>query len=559
MFVDSKPAVYLAQVLFGLFVTNSALPMTSQIPGLPTDSLIKAKLGPENETRVRIHDATPPSPESLILQASIPYPVRDTAITLNFTYFGFQIPVVRALSTINDARRQVRSYLASYSEFEKRKDVFEYSTPCSPPATCICSVFVLAYPSLGLSWVQLDQILEGLTLFTSGGGIDRQLHCQALKFEVHISKTGKIGTGLLSCTLNRRRSATEVERRAEILNTGQELNSGLDLVPVLTNETSSDLSNASSLLSNSVVEFPLNTPGTKINLAFVWLGSPISSTLINEVLHGAFLKIAPFLIASADERVPNGVFLYWTAAGKTEVAIQIYGMVQISWSQVDSVVAGLYRFTNGIGTDHDQEHYKNLGFDIKDGNGVIIGYGNLLAVRVKGYDDNTATTTAATDEKRSPLPPPPPSSQPPPTPLDLHLHNTTHLTPPPSALTAHFILTFTYLGEPLPDDFVNACLQQARRRIQPAIRATPDRAIGPAGFEAHLGTVQVVIAAYEGAELTWWQLGEILSELDVYCTLPHKRLLVFEIEVEGWGRLGAGRLWWYEGPWSTGVGVGGDA
>ncbi len=55
-------------------------------------------------------------------------------------------------------------------------------------------------------------------------------------------------------------------------------------------------------------------------------------------------------------------------------------MPPLSWLQVDVVMAGLYRFTNGIGTVGEREHYRNLSFEVMDERGVNIGFGNLLAV-----------------------------------------------------------------------------------------------------------------------------------------------------------------------------------
>lgn len=57
-----------------------------------------------------------------------------------------------------------------------------------------------------------------------------------------------------------------------------------------------------------------------------------------------------------------------------------YGTNQLSWSQLNSIITGLFQFTNGIGTPHGEEHFKNLGFDVKDENGRTIGYGDLLAI-----------------------------------------------------------------------------------------------------------------------------------------------------------------------------------
>ena len=60
----------------------------------------------------------------------------------------------------------------------------------------------------------------------------------------------------------------------------------------------------------------------------------------------------------------------------------------MTWAMVDTVLAGLYEFTNGIGTEHGREFYRCLEFEVWDGEGVgdgggkgvVVGYGNLLEV-----------------------------------------------------------------------------------------------------------------------------------------------------------------------------------
>lgn len=543
MYLVGRPGTYTAQVLFSLLVTTSALPTTSLDLRQTTDSPINSTLGLDNETLIRLPIGMPWSPEMSTSQASIPYPVPDTAITLNFTHFGFQIPVVRAISIIYDARRQVLSHLASDSEDATRNRIFEYSTRATLPAPRVCSVVIQAYGGLGISWLQLDQILEGLTQFSGGAGIDHQVHYQALEFEVNVSAEGRMGIGLLWCTLGRGRGAAEVERRAEIPLAGQELDKRLDVVSVLANET---FSNLPSLLSSPAASSPFPVPGTNITLAFVWLGNPIPSKMINEALHDAFLKIALFLKESASEKIPHDRFFYWTTAGKVRIAIQIYGIIQMSWSQVNSVIAGLFQFANGIGTLDQQKHFENLGFDVKDENGGNIGYGNLLAVPVYSSD-----AVSAVDEQRSNLTPPSINS------TLLHFYNSnisSNFVSTPLAPSiwpiygTDFTLLFTYIGGPLPAGEVNAAIENARQRIQPAIRVIPDQPIGKAGFENHLGTVQVSVTAYEGADISWWQLGQILTGLSQFCVARFKRLLAFEIEVNKFGRIGAGNLWVYNGP-----------
>ncbi|CAF9939495.1 MAG: hypothetical protein ALECFALPRED_008153 [Alectoria fallacina] len=552
MYILGKAATYATQVLFGLFVTSYGLPTTSQVSEQVTNLPANATLRFDNQTLIRSPDGIPWLPEISAFQASVPYPIPDTAITLNFTHFGFQIPVVRALSTIFDARQQVLSRLASNSEEATKNTIFEFSTRSTLPTSLVCSVVVQAYGGVGLSWLQLDHILEGLTQFSSGAGTDRQVHYQTLEFEVDLLDEGRIGTGLLCCTQGRGRGAAEVvKRRAETPSASQGLDKRLNLVSVLADETSPNLSNTSSLLSSDAAEINFPVPGANISLAFVWLGTPIPSKMVNEALNGAFLKIAPFMKESASEQVPQKRFFYWTTAGKVRIAIQIYGMSRMNWSQINSVIAGLFRFTNGIGTSHQQKHFENLGFDIKDEDGDNIGYGNLLAVPMHSSD-----IVRAVEEKTSNLTPRSINS------TALHLYNantSSHSvsTPPVSYIwpipNTEFSLLFNYMGAPLPAGEVNAAINYARQRIRAAIHAIPDQPIGRNGFESHLGTVQVSVTAYEGAEISWRQLGEILTGLSAFCIGPYKRLLVFDVEVENLGPIAAGKLWYYDDPDALGI------
>ena len=305
MYIVRRPTLYAAQLLFSLFVINSALPTTSQVRELTTDLPENVTLGLDKETLVRLPNGIPWPPETSTPQDSVPYPVPNTAVTLNFTYFGYKIPVVRAHSIIDDARQEILSHLASSSEDAPTNHFFEYSTHATSRTPHDCSVVVQTYEGLGLSWLQLAQILEGLTQFTSGADIDRQVHYQTLQFEINIADTGRVAIGLLWCTPGSSQGLAEVEARAGVpIAHHQKLDKRL-LLPTsgLANETSPTPSNASGLILTSApgVFFPV--PGTNISLSFVWLGNPIPSQMVNSALDGAFIKIAPFLTESGSRGI----------------------------------------------------------------------------------------------------------------------------------------------------------------------------------------------------------------------------------------------------------------
>ena len=179
---------------------------------------------------------------------------------------------------------------------------------------------------------------------------------------------------------------------------------------------------------------------------------------------------------------------------------------------------------------------------------MVVGYGNLLTV------NGNAVVSAANHKKRSTLPPIIST-------INTSSSSSVHLTHPSSQILSQhpplpyiwhiqgtpLTLIFTYMGHGLPIREVNAAIRIAIQRIQPAIRMIPDRFIPEAGFENHIGTAQVVVTPYEGSELSWWQLGQILTGLQTFCSVQYKRLLAFEIEGDNFGRLGAGKLWHYDG------------
>ncbi|CAF9904458.1 hypothetical protein IMSHALPRED_000065 [Imshaugia aleurites] len=525
MYVVGRPPTYAAQVLLSLFVISNTLPATSQVFEQATGFPIKPTLDlDETLNRGATNRPWPPTDS---IQASVPYRVPNTAITLNFIHFGCQIPLVRALSAISGASQRVRSYLGSNSEDAITNNIFEYSTRSTLPAPPICSVMVQACRGPWLSWYQLDQVLEALMHFSMGAGIDHQVHYQALGFEIHFPDERSVGIGRLWCTPNSSRGAAEVERRAEIPIAGLEHDERTNPVSGRTDETPSNTSNASNPPSITTATHSFPVPGTDLTLDFIWRGSPIPSDIVNDALHGALQAIAPFLVDSGSEHIPNDTFLYRTTIRTLHILIQIYSTEPTSWAQVNALISGVSRFANGIGTLHQEPHFRNLGFDVRDDDGATMGYGNLLAIPVSA---SHGEITNALSEKRSPLPPLPLSNS-------TTTTTTTHTSPP-------LTLLFTYTGPTLPASLVDAVLRSSMRQIARALRQYPDLAIPAGGFEKHVGGVQVVVMAYEGAEVSWWQLGLVLTGL---AELGRKRFLAFEVEVEGRGRIGMGRLWGVEG------------
>lgn len=449
------------------------------------------------------------------------------------------------MSTIIEARQEVLSHLVSKAENATKNDSFEYSAHSSPPETRVCFIFIQAHRDIGLSWVQIDQILQGLTQFSSGAGVDRQPHYQALQFEVSFSHEGTIGFGLSWCTPTRSRAAAENVKTVDKPVRVNELNRRLDFVSNPANETTL-FSNEGKLPSSLATEISFHVDGTNIDLTFIWLGSPLPADKLNNAFRGAFLEMAPMLKESANEPIPNDKYLYTKTVGKAEIAFQIYGMNLMTWRQVNSVMLGLYRFTNGIGTVHERENYRNLGFDVKDKHGTTIGYGNLLGI---------TSSVAVAAQRRSKTPPPSPS------PSDdddtLNATTTTHLSHPSPYIypipNSDLTLRFTYLGARLPPYQTAFTLRTAIDRVQPLAALHPNEPIDADGFEAHLGLVQFFVLAYVGSEVSWHQLLVVLRGLMAFLGSREKRLLVFDIEFESRGRIGCGVLWNY-----TASGGGGD-
>ncbi len=411
-------------------------------------------------------------------------------------------------------------------------DVFKYSTYSTTPEALICSVFIQAVEGLGLSWSQIDQILQGLMQFSSGAGIDRQVHFQDLQLDVSFSNEGRIGVGLLWCTSVRGRATDEVEERAGIPFAGHDLDRRLSLVPKLANETS-ESPNESLLMTDPANQISFPVLGTNIVLAFVWLGYPLPSQNINNIVQSAFLRIIPFLKESPNQPIPRDRFLHTDQTGKIPIAIQIYGSLHLTWSELNSVMLGLHRFTKGIGTPHSQTYFRNLGFDIKDESGATIGFGNLLRLAAA-----INTTTTISSEKRSTLP----------------INSTiAYIYPIPGTTIT---LLFNYIGDPLPDSSVVAAIRAAFFRIQPAILTIPDSPIHFGRFEQRIGGVLVIVDAYEGSEISWRQLGTVLRGLEQVCAVPfYRRHMAFDIEEEGRGRIAAGKVWGIDGNGGGGTGL----
>ena len=543
MYIFGSPATYAAQILFGLLATSSALPKTHQGAGQTEVSLVNVTLGHDKKTLV-CSDGIQESLSPSFSRAAVAYKIPDTAITLNFTFFGFRIPVIRALSTLYEAQHQIQTHLANNTETTTMENNFEYYTPIAPQATRVFPVLVQAYEGLGLSWVQLDQILQGLRQFSSGAGVDRQPHYQELQFQVISSDEGRLGYGSLMCDPIHNTVPAGPAGPVRIAKSSvmlQERGKRVNLISGPVNDTSLILLNKNNLLSGPITEVPFPVTGTDITLAFIWLGYPLPREKVNTAFKAVFQSIAPFLQQSAQDPIPNDRYLHVSRMGHYEIAIQIHGTNHISWSQLNSVVLGLWRFTNGIGTAHERQNFRNLDYNVKNQTGSVIGYGTLL-------DVTGSAIGSAAPQKRSTL-----SSR--------TLKSTNiHLVQPANALSAPeeppyswpiqgtaFTLVFTYIGTNLPADHVLDSIHFALERIKAAIRVIPERTIPEAGFENHFGGVQVSVTPYEGTEVTWWQLGVVLKGLEEFCSNGYLRLLLFDVEERSFGRLAMGKLWRFDG------------
>lgn len=467
-------------------------------------------------------------------------------IILAFTSFGQEIPESEVEDTFTGAERAINDLVEAHPDERITNDQFNFRREHG-------NTLILISANVGgsITWRELSRVLQSLHRFMSGGAGVPDEHYQALEFKIQALPLIDVGFGLIwyfppgSAIMQKRASPP---------------------LPIsIAQETDLLASNAASLLlgpnaNDDPILYPI--PRTCLTLKFYFLGVPIPADIVKFTLQGALAKVRPWLNgAHENDTITNDYYQYITpfTHGTPRVAVTVFSYRghSMSWRILFEVLFGLFQFaTSFSGSNLKQEHYQILGFRIFEESFGKLGVGTISCY-IPGEVDSVKRAQAgkeifdgsALSRKTAPrvLQLPQVSNS---TPLHSADARNAESTSPTAVATSvvwpifgtDILLTFTFLGDPIPPHEVTATVMGAQRYILPILDQSPNLPIVDNHFRYRSNDelVAISVLAYRDKVITWTKLSQVLAGMLQFCVDNHNQVLVFEIDIGEQGRVGFG-------------------
>ncbi|MCJ1458487.1 hypothetical protein MMC28_008860 [Mycoblastus sanguinarius] len=499
-------------------------------------ALIPSLISTPNETLVRLPNVSVVEASPVAVVTSGPLSFRT--ILLAFYYKGQPIPRSEVEDTFASAEQAIIELVEQHPNQDIPNGRFEYRRRGG-------DMLIVISANVGdwLTWNELDRALIALFRYMSAGiGITEE-HYQALEFDVETEDHQAIGRGLVWYYGS---GSSRVQKRVAFPTLTSTGNGTLHQLP---NSTSSLQSSKS---GQDPIPYPI--PWSTLNLNFYFLGPPIESKNVDDTLQGALSQVRPWVEGPYQNAPIDADGFQWVLPYSPEVKIRVAVTVfadhlAVSWKQLYDILTGLQGFITNVGTDLRQQHYQVLGFRIDDMYKGRLGVGTLafytpgigeIEKRAGVADGPFTSSTLSTTTKATPIRVP-----------------STMDSSQSSATAANFVkwpipgtdidLTFTLLGDAIPQLEIIGLIEGAQRNILIAVQNYPDSPITSNRFQFSTGSGYTLlnIIAYREKTITWLKLSQILAGILEFCSEGDNRALVFEIDIGEQGRVGFGTLLFY--------------
>ena len=415
--------------------------------------------------------------------------VPNSSIRLEFNYMGRRIPALELQTLLLQAKNFIVDDLIEEPDRSILDDRFSLRSEDGDIV-----VNILSDDPYQISWRTLDHVLTGLMSFCTGD------HNQVLVFDIEISGK-KAGFGTL---LYRGNFATLAKRDLNM--TAPASTPGLGAPPV---------------------HFPI--PGTPDSLFFTSLGEAIPEDKARAALSGALNVIAAFVHSIPFKRVPKNRYTYNDEQG-VSIVISISATSEVSWQELDEILAGLAMFMTGINPLPGQDgrtHNQALVFNIY--------------LRAQGYIGNGAVTynpqSQVTTSKRALVQIAANSSS--------HGSSVQPLVFP--IIQSPLTLIFADFGiNRIPRARTEELFDSVFRYVNASIQSHPNGTITnpwyhELDYPRRKGDISLVIHTQPGKSLSWQRLDQLLRGLDVFM-VSQSATLTFVIDDASQGRIGSGAV-----------------
>ena len=469
------------------------------------------------QSSLQVGNESSPSGPAKIPGIPVIWPVPDTSVWLLFDYLGSGIPTHKIKGLLREAEVTIDDLTFKEPTRAILNDRFHFE---SLDGDVVLNIVIAT--SDGITWQSLGHVLVGLVSFCA------QNHNQVLVFDIEISEKN-VGFG----TILHRGQYKPLENRS--LNTTATLpNSNVGAPPV---------------------HFPI--PGTSDSLLFTSFGQPIPEEKVRDALRGALNVIAGFVHSMPFKRIPNNRYRYNGNQG-VSIVISLSTFSEMSWVELDEVLAGLAMFMTGINPPPGQElqpHNQALGFNIYlrqpgyVGTGVVTyqsppqittGKRDIIASQRHGREVDLAVQNLTQYLLDRPnfshlvrnvrL-----SMEPRPEPLRFPIVQS-----PITLLLADF--GFNRIPRPRVEELFEGIFFQLNASV---IKHPNETITNPWFYELDYprrkGKISIIIYTQPNKSLSWKMLDQLLKGLDVFM-VSQSAILTFVIDSLDRGRLGSGAV-----------------
>lgn len=286
---------------------------------------------------------------------------------------------------IAGARLKIHEHVEQEADAQIPDNRYYYSETYAGESRMAIAIY--AFSDYGISWIDLDGFLLGLTNFMIGDSRSGLTgHNQGATFAVNKNGAGKIAVGALWASINQPSGSKRV-----IPST---LSSTSDKAFPETSNTTLSFSppnNPSTTIpaaftADPPFPIPFKIQDTSLNLSITSFGPTIPHALIQSLFVGAMSDIYPNVVARANDPIGMPYYFWKFSSGAGElvnIGVHNFRSQWVTWKQLNETLGGVKEFMEG-----EVARERAIGFDILDvgRTGRLVGKGLVHYSSYLGVD-----------------------------------------------------------------------------------------------------------------------------------------------------------------------------
>jgi len=281
-----------------------------------------------------------------------PFPVPETSLTLICNNIGEFIPDFGRDSSyvIVGARLKIMHLVEQYPDGRVPNNRYQYSEVYSIDQKV--SIVVYAYGDHDITWIELDDILLGLTSYQLGdveAGVVG--HDQGVQFTVDKNGEGRIGLGNLRSSTTARSVSKRATSSTSPSSSNETLLKTINTTLLVSPPANTSTPNSVSESVDPPLPIPFPIEGTSLSLSITGIGTTsIPYSIVHDLFTGAFASINHDWVTHPNDSMTFPYFQYSAQSVHGEmVSISVHHNMwnEVTWWQLSRILGGVQEFMVG--------------------------------------------------------------------------------------------------------------------------------------------------------------------------------------------------------------------